>query len=347
MSFNYRLWFGALGLSFLAGCSGGIGGTETGNANPTGIGFAVGDSIDTVTGMLDDTPDFGNAGLFLENPSSFFAKLGRMALPCAYAGSPCVEIAECNDVLHTATFVKDFSGGCDVGDGFTVEGKRHISWFNMGPNSCTSPTSKPTFINAIQGEGARQIRSTDVIPPEGNCGQPQSPISYAFDDGSRLEITQCGTLDYLNFVSPAPGEGTVTEEMNLAAARRIFFRPNGSALYDHSLLTPQPMLVDLTKVPGQNRPNKVIHSGSLRVVHNLAKFTVDTEYQEVEWDYNECRCFPVRGTVAFTVTNDVTGETQGSGSVIFNKEETGACRLVQATFQGQELTVPLHNCRGN
>ncbi|MFO1462855.1 MAG: hypothetical protein U1F66_03695 [bacterium] len=344
---KFPIKMGLLGILLLVACGGATGGTETGNATPDGIASAVGDSIDTVSGLLNSEPDFDSvAGLSFEKPACLAVRRRFSLLPSAIAAPPCVVTATCDETTHTAIFIKDFSLGCDTGDGFTVEGKRYISWFNMGAGACSGPNAKPLFLNAIQGDGARQIRSTDAIPDTGACDMPVTPIAYAFDDGARLEITQCSTLEYANFNSPAPGEGTVRETFELSSSRRVFLRPNGSKLYDHSLLTPSPVVADLVKLPTQNRPNKTIHEGVVRVVHNLAQFSVDTQYQEVVWDYNECRCYPVSGTLTFTVTNLVTGQTQGSGSLTFDKDATGSCRVAQATFGGQTLNIPLHACRG-
>ena len=345
MKKGHFAWIGLSWLLLLLSCGGSTGGTETGNATPNGVGYAVGDSIDTVTGMLGSDPDFSVASV---GSSSWAARLERVLslLPTAFAADTCPIVATCDDINHTATFIKDFSGACDSADGFAVEGKRYISWFNMGPNACTGPTMKPVIHNAIQGEGANQIRSTDVIPGPDDCGVPQSSIDYAFDDGARLEITQCGLFDYSNFTAIAPGESTVTETLRLAAAHRVFFKPNGQRLYDHTLSTPDSLVVELHKLPTQNFPNKTIHSGTIRVVHNIAKFSVDTRYQEVEWDYNQCRCYPVRGTMQISATNLVTGQVEGNGTLTFDKDMTGSCRIAQASFQGQTLNVPLHSCRG-
>ncbi len=334
-------------LGALTACGGATGGTETGNATPSGVGYAVGDSIDTVSGMLNSDPDFDTvAALPWEKLPQRTVKPHFSLFRSAYAAPACVVEATCDDVAHTSTFIKDFSNGCDTGDGFTVDGKRYISWFDMGPNSCTGPTAKPIFLNAIQGDGARQLHSTDVIAATGTCGIPQTAIDYDFDDGARLDITQCGEIDYLDFVATGPSAGTVTEQVSLPFAHRVFLRPNGTTLYDHSLSTPEALQVDLIKVPTQNRPNKTIHSGTVRVVHNIAQFSVDTEYQEVVWDYNQCRCYPVSGTIQITATNLVTGQTQGSGSLTFDKDSTGSCRIAQANFQGQSLNILLHACRG-
>lgn len=346
-SFRFRFPVLFLGMAWLAACGGGVtGGTETGNPTPV-VGYAVADSIDTVTGLLSAEPDFSPTAWTEPRPAFRLARLFDLLISPACAGPSCVVTAICDDVAHLASFVKDFSGGCDNADGFVLEGKRYMSWFNMGENACSSPTSKPTFGQAIQGLGSRQIRSTDVIPADGTCGQPSTPLNYIFDDGARLEITQCGTLDYSNFMQPAPGEGSVNETMNLPLSHRVFFNPDGSTLYDHRLLTPEALFISLTKVSGQNRPNKTIHSGKVRVENALAQLAVDTDYQDVEWDYSQCRCYPIRGTVAFTATDTANGTTLGTGSVTFNKDQTGACRVVQAVFQGEELIVSLHNCRGH
>ena len=48
------LVMGCMGFFLLAACGGATGGTETGNATPQAIGYAVGDSIDTVGGFVSD-----------------------------------------------------------------------------------------------------------------------------------------------------------------------------------------------------------------------------------------------------------------------------------------------------
>src|SRR5262249_18375126 len=156
------------------------------------------------------------ASLNFRAPSPANYKKHFSLFPSAFAATPCTVTVTCDDTNHTSTTIKDFSGGCDSGGGFTVEGKSYISWFNMGPNSCPAPNPHPLFINAVQGSGTRQIRSTDVIPATGDCDTPQASVDFAFDDGAQLEITQCGILDYLNFTPTGPGSNTVTETLSLA-----------------------------------------------------------------------------------------------------------------------------------
>src|SRR6185295_18146294 len=112
------LGLGWLCIFLLMACGGGMGGTETGNAIPAGVGYAVADSIDVVSGMESDPGEISFA-LLQQNPG-LWQKVEKMLLESsAYAAGSCSSTSTCDDVAHTANTVIDFDGGCEVDSGVT------------------------------------------------------------------------------------------------------------------------------------------------------------------------------------------------------------------------------------
>ncbi len=338
----------------LARCGGGIGGTETGNPSTEGVNHAIANSVDSVSTNLSSEGN-GLVALHVQKPSiRFYLTKFLNPINIAYAQlgtggcsdtDPNISVTiTCSDTNHEASIIKGFKSGCDAGNGIIITGKHYNSWFNMGNDSCSS-SGRPKFIQAIQGLGAKQIISTDSIPPNGSCETPMTADIRHFPDGGQLQIIGWAEMDYSNFQS-SPSINSVTEKLTIEKTSRIRLNSDGSKLYDHSIFTKTPLSIDLEKKSNQALPTRKIISGEVDTKHNLAKYTVHSVFSNVQYDYNICECHPVSGSVHISVTDDKTGNEIGTGSITFTAITSGICNSFEATYAGQPINLPLGTCHG-
>ncbi|GEM_PF-2535409 len=345
----------ALIAHLLVACGSTTGGTETGNAGPETVAPAMGNSIDAVSDLGADNASF-TAQLFLRNPphAFSFARLWSN-MGAAYAvtdSSGCTEsdanvttTIDCNDTTHSSRIAQDFgSSGCDAGNNITVTGAKYTQWNNMGNTSCVSSSTRPRFFEAVRGSGATQILSTSPITGT-SCDTPSTSIARHFSDGATLSIARCVALAYTNFSSSATAR-TLTETLNIGSENRIRVASDGTTQYSHSISTPTPLSITMTKTTAQDFPVRTISAGSVRLVHNLAAFTVTSTFTDVKYDYNVCRCQPISGSMAVAVVDNRTGATLGTGTITFTAETTGTCDSLTATYKGAAVTPTVGSCRG-
>jgi len=337
------LGIGWLGLLMLSACGGATGGTETGNATPGSVGYAVGDSIDTVGGLVSDPNQAPVA--FRKAPITLLRVAEELILGSPAYAAICSLTATCDDLNHIASIVVDFDGGCEVDPGVVATGKRYFSWFKMGANACPYPNLPPRIFNAIQGQGATLVRATDTIDPNNLCSGITQSVVLNFPDGRQLNITECGVLTYTDFQQGINSAG-VTETLTLPASHRVLLDPQGRKIFDHILSTGVPIQVTDQRATSTGFPQNKLINGSLTVSHQLAGFSVTTTYQDVFFDFTQCPCYPISGSIAITATDNQTGAVLGTGSASFQGSQTGICNDVQATYQGKAVTIPLNSCRG-
>ncbi len=347
------LFFMALCL-FGCGSQSDQGGSEAGNPSSDSVGLAVGSSVDSVSSNLGSETN----GLlaFHKIKPSWINSVAQELSPvskalanvstggCSDQDSAVTVTAECSETNHTATITRDFGPGCNAGSNITVTGKRYVSWNRLGSGACSTRSSRPRFVRAIEGSGAKQILSTDVISSE-SCGKPTTTVTRTFKNGAELQIKSCAELEYSS-VQNQGGNFTVTEKLTIPEEDRIRLQPNGTKLFDHTISTEQPLVIETTKEATKNLPTRKITSGTITVSHNLAKYTVHSTFSNVLYDYNTCDCHPVSGSISVTVTDNTTGATTSSGQVTFKETETGNCDSIDAMIDGKEATLSLGSCRG-
>lgn len=326
----------------LAGClsSTDEGGTETGNPTLENLSLAISDSIDPVsTGLFVDSSD--------QEAVSVEQNLAKNQSSSGCSDTdPIVQVtAVCSDSDHTASLAKSFGTGCDAGGGTAVTGTKYLSWFNMGDDSCPSTSSRPRFFKYIQGIGSKEIISTDQVPPGGSCGTPSTAATRLFPAGGQMQITSCTELSYSDFESSSEGF-SVTEGMDIASERRLHLLADGSTASDHLISTPIPLTIRLTGTFGVTYPVRDIVSGETSVRNNADQYTVRSVFENLRYDPNVCSCHPISGTVSVTVTDNQTGAALGSGSVVFDAEQAGTCDSVQASYQGEAVSLSLGTCQG-
>lgn len=325
-------------LFLLTACDGGslTGGTETGNAALDAVDNAVTSGVEALSTALGEDPVAGLAAL---------SEAALASRGCSDEDASTRVTIVCSESTHTATIVKDFERGCRAGDEVVVTGRQHLSWLNMGEGACSRPNKRPRFFKAIQGNGARQVISTGPVPENGFCDSPREALIRNFSSGARLLVTGCKEIGYSNYQSTNTSQ-SVQERVVIPGEGRIHYKADGSKLFDHTISTPTPLLIEVAKQEEQKFPVRKIASGEISVVHNIARYTVRGIYTDVKYDYNTCPCHPVSGTIQITATDHVTGKGLGTGVVLFKAESTGVCDSYEATFAGQAVTLSLGTCRG-
>ena len=252
----------------------------------------------------------------------------------------------CDDTNHTASIIRDFGQeGCKLDDNETKGGQELHQWTNMGNSSCSSRTGRPEFWSAVQGQpgaNADLLVSTDPDSPK----SPKTPLVHTYKNGNFVNMVGYSTVDYSNF---QVGTGnSVDSTLNIPGTSRIAYKKDGvTKVFDHTISTTpsDPMKMTLEK-DKDKAPIRTIHSGELNVSHNLAKFTVSEDFTEVKYDYNECECHPVSGTIAIKVTDNTTSRQIGSGTLTFTGSTTGECGSVNVTYEGRSIKFPkLDRCR--
>lgn len=336
-------------LIFIVGCGGAIstGGTETGNPSDT-VGLAMGNSMDAVSSVLS-TDTNALTALTLEEDEDENIQVSQMSpvsalTSCDSDDGLSVSIS-CSESNHTASIVRDFGSGCEASSGVSVIGAFHNSWFNMGSGACTSSSNRPKIFKAVQGSGAKQVISTGTVPSSGFCETPTTSATRIFSSGGSLQIKGCKLLEYSNYQSSS-GTESVTEAVTLSNESRIRLRANGSTVYNHTISTPTPLFFQISKRSGRTSPLRTLSAGTVQVLHNLSGYTVTSSFSNLQYDYNTCRCHPISGSVAVTVTDTQTFQVLGTGSIVFTQTTTGTCDSVTATYQGSSVDLSLGSCRG-
>lgn len=247
----------------------------------------------------------------------------------------------CSDTDHTATILRDFGAGCNVGDDIIVTGKEYIGWTNMGSPACGEGNTRPNFWTAVQGASAKQLLSTDPNSPT----SPVEAVTRTFSNGSFLKVVGRIIADYSNYQSSGNTQ-TVEGSVTLPGTSRIKYQSDGvTKIYDHTISTVTPLSIHLENTSGQ-APIRTVVSGEVAVSHNLAEFTVHNTPQNIKYDYNQCECHPVSGVLLLSVTDNNTQEEIGSGSVTFTAEQTGTCDTIDVNYQGRSIRIPtLERCR--
>ncbi len=361
-------------LILLIGCGGGSGGSNNTSNQPesSATDSSVGNGMASGINAINEAMQLSNNGLqpgsgavsfhipkhqfSLISPA--YAALG--AGGCQDSDSGITVKIDCDDntsdsdsdtnpeIAHMAPISRHFAP-CSVtnrdGDIVHVTGDELIQWTNMGNNSCISDNKRPNFWSVFQGQGsspnqlAMRVMSTDSNNPT----SPQSFIIRTYPDGTFLKVLGQIQTVFSGYTStPASQTQSVDGVLTIPSPgnSRIFLQSNGtSKIFDHTISTPTPLQFTDTQIG--NDFQRTVNSGELDISHNLAKFTVHETFSNVKWDYKQCECLPVSGSLNVTVTDNTTGNNLGSGNIQF----TG-CDSKDVTYQGRSIHFPsLERCR--
>lgn len=151
-------------------------------------------------------------------------------------------------------------------------------------------------------------------------------------------VVSVSSASHANYNGATVGGGVTTSfgagsrTVNILGLHRIRTSARGATVYDHSVVSTAPIVVTGTRM-GNNR---VVSSGTIRVDHNLAKFSSTASVAGLAW--NASCCHPISGTLTFALS----GSSSGSIVVDFN---TGTCGEATIAKDGSSLgTVDLTTC---
>ncbi len=310
-------------------------------ATTSAISNAMSSGVNTLSEAMAPSAS-GITVAMLQTPSAP-KRNGISLFPWVYADtavSACVLEADftvaCNDTTHEASIIRDWgTNGCEIDNELRISGKSIGEWTNMGDNSC-AVTGRPHFWRAVQGQGvgadAVHIHSTDADNPIA----PTAAITRTrVEDNAYLTTVGYDSQDFSGY---DPTNLQVTDTLTVPGTSRILYKSDGTKLFDHTVSTAVPPSILLTKGTGTQEPTALVQGGTLQVDHNLAKFRVDAAFDTVLFNYNDCPCHPVSGTVNITVTSLTDSSSLGSGTITF----TG-CEAADVVFQGSPISIPKHH----
>jgi hypothetical protein len=148
-------------------------------------------------------------------------------------------------------------------------------------------------------------------------------VTFAGPNGGTYDITSPGGGQTIT-VNPAANGFSYS----VGGIDRVATRPNGDPLFDISSSTTQDI-----GVTGTTRQTRVMNGGTLEVVHNLRKYTVDLTPGAVTWN-GTCNC---------AVSGSWSGTASGTVSGSFAVDITG-CGTATVTVNGNSQPVELDRC---
>jgi hypothetical protein len=125
-----------------------------------------------------------------------------------------------------------------------------------------------------------------------------------------------------------PGDRLV----GISGYNRKLVTQNGRTIFNHSIYTEQPIVVNGTHLAGNRVAN-----GTVKISHNLARSLSTVSLSDLRWANPAC-CFPTSGRVVNQLTGNLSGQ--------FTVEFTATCGRVNFTdTTGQMSVVQLNSCR--
>jgi hypothetical protein len=150
-------------------------------------------------------------------------------------------------------------------------------------------------------------------------------VTFTGPNGASYDITSPGGGQTVTVNPAADGFS-----YSVGGMERVATRPNGQKLFDISSSTTQAI-----GVTGLNRATRVMNGGTLQVVHNLRKYTVDLTPSNVTWN-GTCNC---------AVSGSWSGTASGSVNGAFAVDITG-CGTATVSVNGNSQPVDLDRCAG-
>jgi hypothetical protein len=278
--------------------------------------YLVADSaVSSVNGSLNDSEQ-ANSYAVHPSPSRFEIISTAYAASCGLSRfSPSVG-GTCNATPGGKTVTANFND-CTAGrsDEITLDGQVALT-FDSGA-TCN------TWLAGIGLPTSGSVTRTTTNFTRGNPG------------GSVVSVSSAPFVNYAGTsigggVTTAFGVGTRTLTIN--GLHRVRTSATGKTVFDHSVSTTAPLVVTGTRLGG----NRTISSGTVKVDHNLAKFSSTASLSGLSW--NSSCCHPISGTVTFALV----GADTGSIVIDYN---TGTCGEANITKDGDSLgTLDLPGC---
>jgi hypothetical protein len=276
--------------------------------------YLVADSaVSTVSGSLNDSEQANSYAMHRTHfdiiPTAYAAGCGLSRF------SPSIG-SNCNATTGGETVVSNFVD-CTAGrsDEFTFNGQVALTF-----------DSNATCNTWISGSG---------LPTSGTVTRTTTNFTRSNPGGSSVSVSSANFTNYAGTVigggvTTTFGNGTRTLTVN--GIHRVRTSTAGTTVFDHSVSSTAPIVVSGTRLGG----NRVISSGTIKVDHNLAKFSSTASMAGLTW--NSSCCHPISGTLTFAMTGTQTG------SLVIDYA-SGTCGEAQITKDGTFLgTLELPGC---
>jgi hypothetical protein len=275
--------------------------------------YLVADSaVSSVNGALNDS----------EQANSYALRRGFEIIPTAYAVScglsrfsPSVG-GNCAGTVGAKTVTANFNS-CEAGrsDEFTFNGQVTLTF-----------DSSATCNTWLGGIG---------LPTSGSVTRTTTNFTRTNPGGSQVSVSSAAFPNYAG-VSIGGGVtttfGAATRLLTINGLHRVRTSATGREVFDHTVSTTSPIVVSGTRLGG----NRVISSGTVKVDHNLAKFSSTASMSGLSW--NSSCCHPIAGKLTFALVGTDT-------SSIVIDYATGTCGVANITKNGDSLgTLDLPGC---
>lgn len=288
-----RYYLLILSMTLVLGCKG-LEKKSNANSEVDSETFTAESAVSVVNSVLNDAEQ--------SNAYADSAQTRLNLIPNAYAAScglsrftPSVGSADCGGTTGDKT-VNSIFASCTAGssDEYVLQGTVILT-FNS-PATCAS---------WIQGL---------ALPTSGSVTRTTSGFTRINPNGSRVNTDSASHLNYLGQtisggVTTAFGVGSRSVSVN--GLHRVRTSNSGYRVYDHSVTSVTPLIVTGTRITG----NREITSGTVRVDHNLARYSTTANFTGLRWD-TSC-CHPTSGSIIFNLTGTKSGSLEldfGSGS---------------------------------
>jgi len=276
--------------------------------------YLVADSaVSSVSGALNDSEQANSYALhspgFELISTAYAASCGLSRFSPSIGGN-------CNATTGAETVLSNFVN-CTAGrsDEFTMNGQVVLTF-----------DTNSTCNTWLSGMG---------LPTSGSVTRTTTNFTRSNPDGSIVAVSSAA---FTNYAGTAIGGGVTTtfgagsRSLSINGIHRVRTSALGRTVFDHSVSTTSPLIVTGTRLGG----NRTISSGTVKVDHNLAKFSSTASLAGLSW--NSSCCHPISGVVTFALT----GSSTDSVAIDY---ASGTCGEAKITKNGDFLgTIELPGC---
>lgn len=302
--------------AFLAACSNSDS-TATITINGDSTVMTVESALSTINGALNDAEQV-NSYAMRTKPQSIFSFFNTAeAEACSLTRfSPVIGSANCLGTTNNRTVLSQFNS-CTAG--------QQNEFVFRGTVAMTFDTAA-TCNTWIGGT---------ALPTTGNLVRTSTDFERFNPDGSSVKTSSAPHVNYLGSTIGGgikTSFGVNTRTVEVLGLHRNGLKADGTASFDHSVYSTQPLVVTGTKAAG----TREVTSGELKVDHNGLSYSVLASVSGLKWASN-C-CHPTEGTISWAMTGTNTGNLTVSFS-------TGSCGSAQVSYSsGSTQNLTLVSC---
>lgn len=173
------------------------------------------------------------------------------------------------------------------------------------------------------------------FPSNGNVTRTSSNFIRKNPNGSTVTTTSDSHSNYLNQTISGGAKTTFTvsnRTVDILGLHKIRKSTAGQTIFDHSVTSIAPLVVTGSKLTG----NRQINSGTIKVDHNIARYSSTANLSGITWTQN-C-CHPTSGSITFQIVG------LGNGNLVVDFS-TGTCGTANVSLNsGPTQSIQLTSC---